>query len=493
MNRPTPSPSPAGCAALVALLALATPTGAAAPALQIPGGGQPPVLGDPPTSAETVRFAVIGDFGITDAVVPGTRAAEVATMVRAYDPEFIVTVGDNNYPVGGAGTIDQNIGQFYHDFIHPYIGAYGDGADENRFFPSMGNHDWLAPGAWPYLLYFELPGNERYYDFRRGPVHFFALDSDPLEPDGISVDSEQAQWLKGRLARSDAPFQVVYMHHSPYSSAGHGSHADLQWPFSAWGADVVLSGHDHVYERLFHDEIHYVVNGAGGNSLYQFGTPLAESRYRWNAEFGALLGEATERAITFRFVDIQGTVLDTFAVTRSFIPRGEIALVEAGKVWRYLDDGSALGGNGWKTLEYDDSSWPQGKAQLGYGDGDEETVIGFGPDPASKHVTTYFRRAFTTYKTSQIKGLRLRVLRDDGVAVYVNGDEVYRSNLPLEGTGASTLASYPVIDAEESEYVETRADPRVLVNGQNQIAVELHQAFPASSDLSFDLELTGIQ
>src|SRR6266511_3399595 len=144
-----------------------------------------------------VRFAVIGDFGSA-----GTAARDVANLVKSWKPDFIITVGDNNYPDGAASTIDPNIGQYYHEFIYPYKGRYGAGATVNRFFPSLGNHDWHARGAQPYLEYFTLPGNERYYDFVWGPVHFFAVDSDVREPDGNSSASTQGLWLQTQLAAS---------------------------------------------------------------------------------------------------------------------------------------------------------------------------------------------------------------------------------------------------------------------------------------------------
>ena len=144
------------------------------------------------------RFAVIGDYG------SGSQAeADVAALVKSWNPDLIITTGDNNYPDGAADTIDDNIGQFFHEFIFPYTGNYGQGAQENRFFPSLGNHDWYSlRGAQPYLEYFSLPGNERYYEFTRGPVHFYALDSDSREPDGVGRSSQQAAWLQNRLAGS---------------------------------------------------------------------------------------------------------------------------------------------------------------------------------------------------------------------------------------------------------------------------------------------------
>jgi len=110
-----------------------------------------------------------------------------------------VTTGDNNYPLGSSSTIDSNIGKYYRSFIYPYVGTYGSGSTYNRFFPSLGNHDMDTSIGGPYTDYFSLPGNERYYDFVKGPVHFFILDSDPREPDGVASNSIQAQWLQSRL------------------------------------------------------------------------------------------------------------------------------------------------------------------------------------------------------------------------------------------------------------------------------------------------------
>jgi hypothetical protein len=260
-------------------------------------------------AADEVRFAVIGDYG-------AASLAEqlVADAVRSWSPDFIITTGDNNYPAGEASTIDRNIGYYYHDFIYPYVGTYGPGATENRFFPSMGNHEWIAPGAQPYLQYFSLPGNERYYEVVRGPVHLFALDSDPAEPDGIDSSSVQARWLQGRLAASTARWKIVYLHHPPYSSSLHGSTPALQWPYRQWGATAVLAGHDHTYERLLVDGLPYFVNGAGGAVLYAFSAPVPGSQVRYNAYNGAMLIRATEAAITFQFIIHTGEVVDTYTI-----------------------------------------------------------------------------------------------------------------------------------------------------------------------------------
>ena len=274
---------------------------------------QPIALSPTPLShqAGPVRFAVIGDYGSDS-----SGEAAVADLVKSWNPDFVITVGDNNYPDGAEATIDPHIGQYYHDFIYPYTGAYGSGATTNRFFPSLGNHDWHAPDALPYLNYFTLPGNERYYDFTWGVVHLFAIDSDSNEPDGISSSSTQATWLQSKLAASTSCWQLIYFHHPPFSSgAHHGSTPALQWPFQTWGADAVLTGHDHEYERIVLGGFPYFVNGLGGVGKYTFGPPLAGSQFRYNANFGAMLITATETLITYQFVITDGTVVDTYSQT----------------------------------------------------------------------------------------------------------------------------------------------------------------------------------
>lgn len=266
-----------------------------------------------PGSGATVRFAVIGDFGRA-----GQGELDVANRVKSWNPDFIITTGDNNYPDGEASTIDANIGQYYHSFISPYKGSFGPGADTNRFFPSLGNHDWHQAGAAPYIDYFSLPGNERYYDFTWGPVHFFAIDSDSGEPDGNTSTSTQAQWLQNRLAASTSCWDIVYLHHAPYSSgSNHGSTAVMQWPYQNWGADAVMAGHDHLYERILRNGFPYFVNGLGGKNEYGFGTPISGSVVRYNADLGAMLVTAQPGSITYQFITRTGTVVDNYTVTKT--------------------------------------------------------------------------------------------------------------------------------------------------------------------------------
>jgi hypothetical protein len=260
---------------------------------------------------QVVRFAVISDYGNDN---QGEK--DVSELVKSWNPDFVITTGDNNHLGSATETNDRVIGQYYHEFIYPYHGAYGPGADQNRFFPTLGNHDWDSQNAQPYLDYFELPGNERYYDFVWGVVHFFAIDADSREPDGVSQVSVQARWLQEQLAGSTSLWNVVYFHQSPYSSGTHGSTEWMRWPFAAWGASVVFSGHDHDYERLLIDGIPYFVDGLGGGPIYGFTGSIAGSQVQYNQDYGAMLVIADSQQMTFQFINRKGKVIDTYQITR---------------------------------------------------------------------------------------------------------------------------------------------------------------------------------
>jgi len=297
-------------AACTASLTPILPTAPAVPPTGMPSPTETLALTLTPQPS-AVKFAVIGDYGMDN-----SAEADVAALIYGWQPDFIITTGDNNYPSGAADTIDANIGKYFHDYIFPYTGTYGSGADLTRFFPALGNHDWRTRGAHPYLDYFTLPGNERYYDFAWGPVHFFALDSDEHEPDGVKAGSVQAAWLQQGLTASPSLWNIVFMHHPPYSSGAHGSSGWMQWPFAAWGADALLAGHDHLYERLLVDGIPYFTDGAGGGGLYDFNDPLPESQFRYKADFGAMLVTANETVLRFEFYSRVGMLIDRVQVSR---------------------------------------------------------------------------------------------------------------------------------------------------------------------------------
>jgi tartrate-resistant acid phosphatase type 5 len=264
----------------------------------------------PETTFDTgFRFAVIGDYGTA-----GAALQSIAEMVISWSPDLIITTGDNNYPEGSFNSIDGNIGRYFHEYIASYTGIYGTGAEANRFFPSLGNHDWMTDNAHPYLDYFTLPGNERYYDFIQGGVHFFALDSDPHEPDGVGHSSQQAQWLKATLATSNSLWNVVFTHYPPYSSGYHGSTDWMIWPYQEWGASVVLAGHDHDYERLIVNDLPFLVIGLSGNLSYPFLQPLPDSQVRHTGNPCAIRSDATDLQLVFDLICIPKILVDSYVL-----------------------------------------------------------------------------------------------------------------------------------------------------------------------------------
>jgi len=161
--------------------------------------------------------------------------------------------------------------------------------------------------------------------------------------------------------------------------------------------------------------------------------------------------------------------------------------IAAGATWKYLDNGSNQG-SAWRGVAFSDSGWKSGNAQLGYGDGDEATKVSFGPNNSNKFVTTYFRKSFSVADASKVTALSLKLLRDDGAVVYLNGTEVYRSNMPGGTISYTTLAASTV---ESNTWYSNAVDRGLLRSGSNVISVEIHQADRTSSDISFDFSLAA--
>jgi hypothetical protein len=165
---------------------------------------------------------------------------------------------------------------------------------------------------------------------------------------------------------------------------------------------------------------------------------------------------------------------------------GEQTLILPDTTWRYWDQGPPPSPD-WASPTFDDPSWPAGRAELGYGDGDETTVLSFGPNANNKHPAVYFRQAFVLPNAAAVTELVFELVRDDGAVVYLNGQELLRDNLPAGAITHSTLALTAVGGADESQFFSFVVPPTHLVTGTNLLAVEVHQANANSTDLSFNL------
>ncbi len=165
-------------------------------------------------------------------------------------------------------------------------------------------------------------------------------------------------------------------------------------------------------------------------------------------------------------------------------------LIATGAVWKYLNTG-VNAGTAWRELGFDDSAWPSGKAELGYGDAKdgrpEATVIGYGGVDTNKFITYYFRRSFVLTNPPVFGGLTVQLKRDDGGIVYLNGTNIFSSNMPQGPVNYLTRANLASDDG--TVFYSTNAPASLLRQGTNTVAVEIHQESVTSSDISFDLAL----
>lgn len=181
----------------------------------------------------------------------------------------------------------------------------------------------------------------------------------------------------------------------------------------------------------------------------------------------------------------------TFAVTPPPATTNITGFIPFNSTWRYLANGVDQG-TAWTAPGFADGTWSSGPGKLGYNTGNTGfgTVISYGADANNKYRTTYFRKSFTVDSVASLASLFLEVYRDDGVAVYLNGTEIYRNNLT---NGVPVLYSaFATNCADNGTVIQSATLPlTALTAGTNVIAAEVHQSSANSSDLVFDLRLTG--
>jgi tartrate-resistant acid phosphatase type 5 len=301
-----------------------------------------------PRAPGAVHFAVIGDWG--DTVCAKTCSSTVADMVKLWDKkygiDFIITTGDNNYPVGAAADLESQMALYakwspWHAHTDP--GTCPPPAPP-RFFPTLGNHDTYTGGPtdFPYLAYFcqfadpaySPTGTARYYRYAPNDLmEIFSINSNGIsaEPDGNTMGSIQQQWIANAMATSSATWKLVIFHEPPQISTSQTDRASdnsLLWDFRGMGASIVLMGHQHLYERIVDDDgLTWVVNGLGGTTgiasirndqgCEKYIAP--GSRSRFNESVGAMIGVATADELRFCFLaanreNPEGTCIDSFPI-----------------------------------------------------------------------------------------------------------------------------------------------------------------------------------
>lgn len=255
-----------------------------------------------PVKEGSVRFAVMGDTG------SGTdKQRDVANMMAQYRAiypfEFVLMMGDNLY--GGEEPKD-----FEKKFAEPYKALLDE---KVKFYASLGNHD--LPIQTNYAN-FNMDGKE-YYRFKKGNVAFYALNSNYM-------DKKQVEWLESELSKDTSEWKVCFFHHPPYSSAkAHGSDSQLRDVvepiFVKYGVNVVLTGHDHVYERIKPQKgIYYFVSGAGGKLRtgdVKETSPITDKSYDRDLHF--MLFEVAGDQMYFQAISRTGETIDTGVIARA--------------------------------------------------------------------------------------------------------------------------------------------------------------------------------
>ncbi len=250
-----------------------------------------------PATAGRFTFAVVGDFG------SGTSGEDaVASLIGSWHPDFVLTVGDNAYPLGSAALLDRDI-----------FGPYAAVMREAAWFPALGNHDVKADGGKPELDAFHSPGNERWYRFAWGNAAFVVLDSDAP----VGAGSPQLRFARRALARPTC-FRFADWHHPPWEPPGNRIAPGLRRtvvPFvERDGVQVVFDGHLHAYARSRpHHGVLYVTVGTGGAALDDDAGKLTIPSARVvQGRFGALRVDVDGRSARFRFETVDGAVRDDF-------------------------------------------------------------------------------------------------------------------------------------------------------------------------------------
>jgi 3',5'-cyclic AMP phosphodiesterase CpdA len=250
----------------------------------------------------SIRFSALGDLGAST-----SDQKAVLEQLKTVHSDLLLIPGDIAYE---SGTLAQ--------FESHFFGVYRDLLALVPVFPASGNHDYQSADAAAFREVFVLPtnggadGRERWYSFDWGPVHFAILDSE------VRLE-EQATWLRADLKASPLPWKVAVVHKPPYSSGDHGSEDSIRKTFvpvfREEGVQLVLSGHDHNYERsTLTDGVTYVVTGGGGRGTRKTGSSSFTAFAARVAHFVYVVADAN--TLTLHAIDATGQDFDSLRLTR---------------------------------------------------------------------------------------------------------------------------------------------------------------------------------
>jgi hypothetical protein len=246
------------------------------------------------------------------------KQAATAALIGQVNPAAVLLLGDNQYE---NATLSD-----FNTYYAPTWGVY-----KSITFPAAGNHEYQTAGAAGYFDYFNGPGaqtgragdrSKGYYSVNVGSWHIVALNSNCDFIDGCGSGSPQEQWLRADLAANPAVCTLAFWHHPRFSSGSHGNNASMQAIWQALydnGADLVLAGHDHDFERFAPQTATGVLDnarglrsfvlGTGGKETAAFGTIRANSELRNNSSLGVLKLTLHATSLDWLFVPVPGNTL----------------------------------------------------------------------------------------------------------------------------------------------------------------------------------------
>jgi hypothetical protein len=255
-----------------------------------------------PVGASRFTFAVVGDFG------SGTSdETAVASLIESWHPDFVLTVGDNAYPMGSTELLDRDI-----------FGPYAAVMRESAWFPALGNHDVIVDRGEPELEAFHSLGNGRWYRFTWGNAAVVVLDSDT----SVAPGSPQLRFARRALARRSC-FRFAAWHHPPWEPPDRrispGLRSNVVPLVHKDGVEVVFVGHLHAYARSRpHRGVVYLAVGTGGASLANDARTLTIPSARIvQGRFGALRIDVAGRKARFRYETVDDRVRDRFSLSCS--------------------------------------------------------------------------------------------------------------------------------------------------------------------------------
>lgn len=396
-----------------------------------------------------------------------------------------VSASNNWYAVRNRETDDRGFSFFVHDGEHTLgAGNKWDGANDRINTNNGADRRQLFNRSNPQFIHFELADHVPEYRERfANRAQELLFNGGLLAPESVLALMEKRRLVVEKvIVAESARWGDAKTNPPADKSDWEGAVADLQSVVMGRRADFV----SHLRQGQ-------LLPAIAAPTFSPFGGTLATG-----ADFSVAASEGTV-FVTQDGRDPRGDNGEPVTGAFSFSGSGGSTtneFVSRRATWRYLD--SAEAGEGWQNIEFSDTSWSQGLAILGHGTLGNTgsvlpvaTTIGLASGGGEKPITSYLRKEFTVGAGLQLDGVAGEVLADDGVVVYINGTEVFRKNLPSGTITSSTEALRAIGGNAEVEYQSFSVPSSLLRPGVNVVAAELHQVSSDSSDLGFDLELSG--